>query len=188
MTILRASALMLLLMTALTGIIYPLLLTGLARILFPFQADGSLLVEDGRVIGSSLIGRQFDDPKYFWPRPSATVPFPYNAALSSGSNFGPLNGQLMEAKQSRARALRAAGPENREPAPADLITASASGLDPHISPEAARFQALRVARARQMDPNAVLKLIDRHTQRRQLGFLGEPAVNVLLLNRALDAH
>lgn len=177
---------MLSLLTALTGLVYPLAMTAVARVVFPSQAGGSLVVDGGRVVGSRLLGQQFQDPKYFWSRPSATSPFPYNAASSSGSNYGPLNPDLQKAKEARRAALHAADPDNRDEIPIDLLTASASGLDPHISPAAAEYQAGRIARLRGIDPAAVRSLIAAHTAGRQLGFLGEPAVNVVTLNRALD--
>jgi K+-transporting ATPase ATPase C chain len=182
----RPALTMLLALTLLTGVVYPLIVTGLAQILFPQQATGSLVARDGRVIGSELIGQYFDAPKYFWSRPSATSPFPYNAAASSGSNLGPTNPVLIEAVKTRVAALRAADPGNEAPVPVDLVTASGSGLDPHISPAAALYQAKRVARARGLDENQVKGLIARHTEGRQFGILGEPRVNVLKLNLALD--
>ncbi len=189
---LRPALVSLLLLTLLTGVAYPLLVTGLAQVVFPQQANGSLIVRDGQVVGSSLIGQSFDDPKYFWGRLSATGTVPYNSfnaenlTASSGSNYGPLNPALMEMVQARIDALKAADPTNTQPIPVDLVTASASGLDPHISPAAALYQLDRVARARGLDPAIVKQLIDQHTQRRDLGLLGEPRVNVLELNLALD--
>jgi K+-transporting ATPase ATPase C chain len=174
------------LLSLITGVAYPVLVTGVAQLVFPRQANGSLLVKDGKVAGSSLIGQPFDDPKYFWGRPSATSPFPYNAGASSGSNQGPTNPALIEAVRGRVAALRAADPGNAAAVPVDLVTASASGLDPHISPAAALYQAGRVARARGLDESRVRELVERHVEGRQLGFLGEPRVNVLLLNFALD--
>ena len=185
--LIRTSALMLLAMTVVTGIAYPLLVTIISRAAFPDQAQGSLIVVDGRPAGSRLIGQPFDDPRYFWGRPSATAPFPYNAASSSGSNLGPTNPDLAKAVSGRVAALRAADPDNRSPIPVDLVTASASGLDPHISPAAAAYQAPRVARVRDMSPERVFELVRKHTESRQLGFLGEPRVNVLELNLDLDA-
>jgi K+-transporting ATPase ATPase C chain len=173
-------------LTVITGLIYPLAMTGLAQLLFPYQANGSLIMENRRITGSRLIGAQFDDPKYFWSRPSATAPFPYNAAASTGSNYGPHNPDLEKAMEERRRALRQADPGNTAPIPIDLLTASGSGLDPHISPDAAEYQAARVARLRQMSISTVRKLIAAHTTGRQLGFLGEPTVDVVALNRALD--
>jgi K+-transporting ATPase ATPase C chain len=184
----RAALLMLLILTVLTGVVYPLTVTGLAQLIFPQQANGSLIVRDGKVIGSELIGQYFDDPKYFWSRPSATSPFPYNAGASSGSNLGPTNPALIEAVKTRFAALRAADPGNEAPVPVDLVTASGSGLDPHISPAAAQFQVKRVANARGLGEDTVKALVTRYTEGRQFGFLGERRVNVLLLNLALDAE
>lgn len=177
---------MLVSLAVLTGLVYPLAVTAAARLLFPFQADGSLIKNHGQVPGSRLIGQPFDDPGYFWPRPSATSPFPYNAAASSGSNDGPLSENLRKTVEASIEALRRADPENRRPIPVDLVTTSASGLDPHITPEAALYQVSRVARARRIDPAKVRALIQEHTEGRQLGFLGEPTVNVLELNLALQ--
>ena len=173
--------------TALYGLLYPLGITGLAQALFPRQANGSLITREGKAVGSSLIGQPFDDPKYFWSRPSATGPVPYNAASSSGSNLGPTNPALLKAVQDRVDALKKADPDNDRPIPVDLVTASASGLDPHISPAAAEYQAGRVAKARALPEAAVRELIRKHTQGRFLGLVGEPAVNVLELNLDLDA-
>lgn len=186
-TQLRPALILLALLTLITGVLYPLTVTALAQALFPRQANGSLVVENGQPVGSSLIGQPFDDPAYFWGRPSATAPFPYNAAASSGSNLGPTSAALMENVQARLVALRAADPDNSAPVPVDLVTASGSGLDPHISPAAARYQAGRVARVRGLDLAEVNRLIDEHTEGRTFGVLGEPRVNVLLLNLALDA-
>jgi potassium-transporting ATPase KdpC subunit len=192
-TQLRPALVSLLLLTILTGIAYPLLVTGIAQVVFPRQANGSLIVQNGQVVGSSLIGQSFDDPKYFWGRLSATGTFPYNAfnadnlTASSGSNYGPLNPALMEMVQGRIDALKAADPDNTKPIPVDLVTASGSGLDPQISPAAAAYQLDRVAGARGLDAAAVQKLVDQNTQGRDLGILGEPRVNVLELNLALDA-
>lgn len=177
---------MMIVLTALCGLVYPLAMTVCAKLLFPRQASGSLLVHEGKVWGSELIGQHFEDPRYFWGRPSATPSRPYNAALSSGSNLGPKSPALARAMEERRQALLAADPTNRAEAPADLLTASASGLDPHISPEAAQFQAGRVARLRGLGADQVRELVRRHTAPRQFGILGEPVVNVLLLNRDLD--
>jgi len=182
----RAALVSLIALTIVTGIIYPLIVTGLAQTIFPSRANGSLIVMDGKVTGSALIGQPFDDPKYFWGRPSATTPFPYNAGASSGSNLSPTNPDLVKAVQGRVDALRAADPGNTAPVPVDLVTASASGLDPHVSPAAALYQGARVARARTLDPQAVRQLVEQHTEGRFLGLLGEPRVNVLELNLALD--
>jgi K+-transporting ATPase ATPase C chain len=187
MSLIRPALASLVLLTLLTGVFYPLAMTGIAQVLFQGPANGSLIVQDGRVVGSALIGQPFDDPKYFWGRLSATGPFPYNAAASSGSNYGPLNDALTDAAKARIDALKAADPTNAAPIPIDLVTASASGLDPHISPAAAAYQAGRVARARALSEAAVRGVVAEHTRGRQLGFLGEPAVNVLALNLALDA-
>ena len=185
--LLRPAASMLLLMTLLTGVVYPLAVTGLAQLFFPHQANGSLIVRDGKMIGSELIGQYVDKPQYFWGRPSATSPFPYNAAASSGSNLGPTNPALMEAVKGKVAALRAADPANDTPVPVDLVAASGSGLDPHISTLAVQYQVKRVARARSLDERTVKTLVDQHTEGRQFGFLGERRVNVLELNLALDA-
>ena len=184
----RPAIVMLIFMSVLTGLIYPAVVTGIAQAVFPRQANGSLIIRDGKVVGSSLIGQPFDDPKYFWGRPSATSPFPYNAASSSGSNLGPTNPALYDAVKARVDALRAADPGNTAPVPVDLVTSSASGLDPHISPAAALYQVNRVAKARKLDPAAVQALVERHTEGRTFGVLGEPRVNVLALNLALDGN
>ena len=176
-----------LLLTLLTGIAYPMLVTGIAQGLMPGQANGSLIMKDGKPVGSSLIGQSFSDPRYFWSRPSATSPMPNNPTASGGSNLGPTNPALMDAVKGRVQALRDADPGNQQPAPVDLVTASASGLDPHISPAAAEYQLARVARVRNLGPDAVRKLVAEHTESRQFGILGEPRVNVLELNLALDA-
>ena len=183
----RPALTMLVILTLLTGLAYPLAVTGLAQLFFPDQANGSLIVRDGKVIGSQLIGQYFDKPEYFWPRPSATTPFPYNAAASGGSNLGPTNPALIEAVKARVAALRAADPGNELPIPVDLVTASGSGLDPHITPAAALYQLKRVARTRCLDENTVLALVTQHTEGRQFGLLGERRVNVLLFNLALDS-
>ena len=184
----RPALVLLITLSVLTGLVYPAVVTGIAQLVFPRQANSSLIVKDGKVVGSSLIGQPFDDPKYFWGRPSATSPFPYNAASSSGSNQGPTNPALHDAVKARVEALRAADPDNKAPVPVDLVTASGSGLDPHISPAAALYQVHRVARARKLDDAAVQRLVEQHTEGRQLGFLGEPRVNVLQLNLALDGR
>ncbi|BEP39721.1 potassium-transporting ATPase subunit KdpC [Variovorax sp. V15] len=185
--IVRPALVLFVLLSALTGLIYPMAVTGVAKTAFPAQADGSLIVLDGTTVGSKLIGQNFSDPKHFWGRPSATAPQPYNASASGGSNQGPLNPALTDAVKARVEALRAADPDNAARVPVDLVTASASGLDPDISPAAAQYQAARVARVRGMPLAQVQSLIDRNTQQPLLGFLGEPRVNVLALNIALDA-
>ena len=172
--------------TVITGIIYPLAVTGIAQAFFHHQANGSLIEENGKSIGSELIGQPFSDPRYFWGRLSATAPFPYNAASSSGSNYGPTNPALLEAIQARIDALRAVDPDNNQPIPVDLVTFSASGLDPHISVAAADYQVPRVARYRGLSVEQVSALVSRFTEGRQFGILGEPRVNVLQLNLALD--
>ena len=174
------------LLSAITGLLYPAAVTGVARTLFPFQAEGSLVLRDGRVIGSELIGQSFSSPRYFWGRPSATAPMANNATGSSGSNQGPTNPALVDAVKARVEALKAADPDNRAPVPVDLVSASASGLDPHISMAAARYQAARVARERGLPIEAVQRLIQANTEARDLAVLGEPRVNVLKLNLALD--
>jgi K+-transporting ATPase ATPase C chain len=183
---LRAPVVSLVLLTVVTGIIYPLIVTGIAQAVFPSEARGSLIVRDGKTVGSILIGQPFDDPRYFWSRPSATSPFANNAASSSGSNLSPTNPDLIKAVQGRVDALRAADPGNTAPVPVDLVTASGSGLDPHISPAAALYQVPRVARVRGLDPQSVRQLVEQHTEGRFLGILGEPRVNVLVLDLALD--
>jgi K+-transporting ATPase ATPase C chain len=185
-SLIRPATTILFFLTLITGILYPLAVTGLAQLLFPNQANGSLIVRDGNVLGSELIGQSFDDPKYFWGRPSATPGFPNNAAASSGSNLGPSNMALADRVKDRIAALHAADPGNTQPIPVDLVTASASGLDPHISLAAALYQVPRVVRLRGLAESAVLDLVNRHTEGRQFGLFGEPRVNVLLLNLALD--
>ena len=184
---LKTSILALLTLIVGTGLLYPLAITAIGQTLFPKTANGSLIYgKDGKPIGSHLIGQPFDDPKYFWSRPSATGPFPYNAAASSGSNLGPTNETLLKSVHDRVDALHKADPDNKEAIPVDLVTASASGLDPHISPAAALYQVQRVARARGVAEGALKEMIERHTQARLFGLLGEPAVNVLELNLELD--
>ena len=173
-------------LTVLTGVAYPLAVTGLAQLAFPGEANGSLVVQDGKVVGSRLVGQSFSDPKRFWGRPSASAPYANNATASGGSNLGPLNPALAEAVAGRVKALREADPGDDARVPVDLVTTSASGLDPHVSPAAALYQVNRVARARGLDPERVKALVDRHTQGRFAGFLGEPVVNVLELNLALE--
>ncbi|MFZ1829959.1 MAG: potassium-transporting ATPase subunit KdpC [Candidatus Competibacteraceae bacterium] len=185
-TLIRPAFTLFILLSILTGLIYPLLVTGIGQALFPKQAAGSLIERDGKPVGSHLIGQNFTDPKYFWGRPSATAPQPYNAAASGGSNLGPLNPALKEAVESRIKALRDADPGNTAPAPVDLVTTSASGLDPHISPAAAEYQVGRVARTRGLAPEIVRNLVNQQTEDRQWGVFGEPRVNVLELNLALD--
>jgi potassium-transporting ATPase KdpC subunit len=187
LTQIRPAIVLFVLFAILTGLIYPFAITGLAQVLFPWQANGSLLYRDGQPVGSAHIGQPFDDPKYFWGRPSATSPFSYNAASSSGSNYGPLSSALTDEVKTRIDALKAADPSNNQPIPVDLVTSSGSGLDPEISPAAALYQAPRVARVRGLSEAAVLALVQQHTQGRMLGILGEPTVNVLQLNLALDA-
>jgi potassium-transporting ATPase KdpC subunit len=190
----KPALVLLVIMTLVTGAIYPLAVTGIAQVLFPREANGSLIQRDGKpardgagAVGSGLIGQPFGDPGYFWGRPSATSPYPYNASASSGSNQGPLHPALADAVKDRVKVLRDADPGNSAPVPVDLVTASGSGLDPHISPAAAEFQVARVARARNLDPKQVRDLVAQSTEGRQFGFLGEPRANVLRLNLALDA-
>ncbi len=176
------------LFTALTGLLYPLLVTGIAQTVFHKQAEGSLIASrDGKILGSSLIGQNFDDPKYFWGRISATSPA-YNASSSSGSNLGPTNPALIDEIKARIALLKAADPDNKDPIPVDLVTSSGSGLDPHISLAAAEYQLSRVARVRGLTPETVQQIVDQNTQGRFLGFLGEPVVNVLQVNLALDQY
>nr|MBF0176285.1 potassium-transporting ATPase subunit KdpC [Magnetococcales bacterium] len=182
----RPALFMLLVMTLLTGLFYPALVTTLAQLAFPAAARGSLLHAQGQVVGSALIGQPFSDPRYFWGRPSATTPMPYNAAASGGSNLGPTNPALKDAVTGRMATLRRSDPRQTQPIPVELVTASGSGLDPHISPAAAFWQAPRVARVRSLSEQTVRQLVERHTQGRTLGVLGEARVNVLALNLALD--
>ena len=184
---LRSALTLFVLLTVLTGFVYPAIVTALAQLIFPGRAAGSILVRDGHPVGSALIGQSFSDPGYFWGRPSATTPQPYNAVGSSGSNLGPLNPALADAVKERIKALRAADPGNNTPVPVDLVTASGSGLDPEISVAAASYQAARIARARGLPEARVRALIVAHTEGRLLGVLGEPRVSVLELNLALDA-
>jgi len=186
MRTLRSSLMMLLVMTVITGIAYPLLVTALSQVVFPRAANGSLVTSGGKTVGSELVGQAFTSPRYFWSRPSATSPFPYNAAASSGANLGPTNQALLDRVQKEVARLREAHPGSTGPIPADLVTTSGSGLDPEISPAAAYFQVQRVATARGASPEAVRRVVDEHLHGRDLGFLGEPRVNVLLLNLALD--
>ncbi len=193
-TQLKPAIILLALLTLITGVLYPLVVTGIAQVVFPAQANGSLIVQNGQVVGSILIGQQFDDPKYFWGRISATSPFPYNAYYgrtltgSSGSNYGPTNPALLQEVQARIDALKAADPTNTAPIPVDLVTSSGSGLDPDISVAAALYQVHRVAVARGWTDTQVTALVDQHITGRQFGFLGEPRVNVLELNLALDGY
>lgn len=184
---LRPALVLFALLSALTGLAYPLLVTGVAQIAFSAQANGSLVQRDGQAVGSALIGQAFSDPKHFWSRPSATGPMPYNASISSGSNLGPSNPALHDAVKARIAALREADPGNTAPVPVDLVTASASGLDPHISRAAADYQVARVARLRGLPEARVRELVEAHAEGVGLGFIGEPRVNVLALNLALDA-
>src|SRR6266851_2341622 len=186
LTHVRAAIVSLVLFTVVTGVVYPTLVTVIAQLVFPHRANGSLIVKDCKPVGSTLIGQPFDDPKYFWGRPSATSPFGYNAGASGASNLSPTNADLIKTVQGRVDALRTADPGNAAPVPVDLVTASGSGLDPHISPAAALYQVARVARERKFSPDTVRTLVDRHTEGRFWGLLGEPRVNVLALNLALD--
>jgi potassium-transporting ATPase KdpC subunit len=183
---LRTSAIAIILFTIVTGVLYPLLVTGIAQLIFPDKANGSLLQKNGKTIGSELIGQPFSSAKYFWSRPSATRLFAYNAAASSGSNYGPLSPALLDVAQKRIKDLKDADPLDSQPIPVDLVTASGSGLDPHISVAAALYQLPRVARSRDLSEGRVRSLMDQYTEERQLGFLGEPRVNVFRLNFALD--
>jgi K+-transporting ATPase ATPase C chain len=184
--VLRPALVLFLVLSLLTGLLYPLLVTGVAQSVFPHQANGSLIQRDDQAVGSELIGQSFSQPGHFWSRPSATGPMAYNGGASGGSNLGPSHPALAEAVQARIGALRAADPGNTAPVPVDLVTASASGLDPHISLAAARYQVQRVARVRGLTPEQVNALVDRHTEGAWLGFMGEARVNVLALNLALD--
>lgn len=184
--VLRPALVLFAALTLVTGVLYPLATTGVAKLLFPSQASGSLIERDGKAVGSTLIGQNFSSPQYFWGRPSATGPMPYNAVASGGSNLGPTNPALRDAVVARIEALRQADPGNTAQIPVDLISASASGLDPHISPAAASYQAARVARLRNLPVEKVQALIQAHTERPLVGILGEPVVNVLTLNLALD--
>jgi K+-transporting ATPase ATPase C chain len=184
--LIRPAVSLLALMTILLGIVYPLVITGVAKVAFSRQAEGSLIYQNGKLIGSTLIGQSFSDPKYFWGRPSATSPQPYNGLASSGSNLGPLNPALLDAVKANVKALHDADPDNRQPVPVDLVTASGSGLDPQISPAGAHYQAARVARARNLPLAQVEALIGAHEQGRLFGLFGERRVNVLNLNLALD--
>lgn len=184
---LQSASILVIVLSILTGLLYPLAVTGAAQALFPAQAAGSLIERGGKVVGSGLIGQHFTSPRYFWGRPSATTPMPYNGAGSGGSNLGPLNPALVDAVKGRVEALHQADPGNTAPVPVDLVTASASGLDPQISPAAAAWQANRVARARGLPADTVQALVQRHTEAPLAGLLGEPRVNVLPLNLALDA-
>jgi len=186
-TSIRPAVVLFLLLTVLTGFVYPLVVTGVAQLLFPERAAGSIVMRDGHAVGSRLIGQSFGDPRYFWGRPSATTPQPYNGTASGGSNLGALNPALLDAVKTRVAALRSADPGNRAPVPIDLVTASGSGLDPEISLAAANYQAARVARARGLAPGRLQALIAEHAEGRLLGVIGEPRVNVLELNLALDA-
>jgi K+-transporting ATPase ATPase C chain len=185
--ILRPALVLFTVLTVLTGVVYPLVTTGVAQSLFASQAGGSIILRDGKPVGSNLIGQNFSDPKHFWGRPSATSPMAYNATASSGSNQGPLNPALTDAVKGRVEALRAADPGNTAAVPVDLVTASASGLDPHISPAAARYQVARVAKARGLPTDKVQSLVEQETEKPLFGFLGESQVNVLQLNLALEA-
>ena len=184
--LIRPAVSLLALMTVLLGIVYPLVITGVAKVAFSRQAGGSLIYQNGKLIGSTLIGQSFSDPKYFWGRPSATSPQPYNGLASSGSNLGPLNPALLDAVKANVKALHDADPDNRQPIPVDLVTASASGLDPEISPAGAHYQAARVARARNLPLAPVETLIKTHERGRLFGLIGERRINVLELNLALD--
>jgi potassium-transporting ATPase KdpC subunit len=185
---LKQAFLLLVAFSLLTGVIYPLAITGIAQVVFPEQANGSLIRRDGKPVGSSLIGQSFTDPKHFWSRPSATSPIPYDASSSGGSNLGPMNLDLAKAVADRIAALKKVDPTNTKPIPIDLVTASASGLDPHISSAAAEYQIGRVAGSRKMNEEHVRDLVAKHTEGRTFGLLGEPRVNVVELNLDLDDH
>ena len=185
-TQLRPAIVSIAIFTILTGVLYPLVITGVAQVIFPHQANGSLIVQNGKMVGSELIGQSFDDPRYFWGRLSATSPFPYNASESTGSNLGPTNPALTEGVKARIAALKVADPANNSPIPVDLVTASGSGLDPNISIAAALYQVPRVAKARGLSEEVVISLVEHYTQSQQFGLLGESRVNVLELNLALD--
>ncbi|MBF0466688.1 MAG: potassium-transporting ATPase subunit KdpC [Nitrospirae bacterium] len=186
MAVLRTSIVSLVVFTVILGIIYPLAMTGIAQAVFPDKANGSIIVKNGKTVGSSLIGQPFSTPGYFWSRPSATTPYPYNAASSSGSNLGQNNPDLQKALADRISALKAADPENTKPIPMDLITSSGSGLDPHISPAAALYQIHRVAKYRGLSESIVASLVEKHSEPRQFGIFGDPVINVVKLNMALD--
>lgn len=187
LSMLRPALTLFVVLSLVTGLVYPLAVTGIAQLAFPEAANGSLILRDGKPVGSALVGQSFSDPKHFWSRPSATGPMPYNAANSSGSNLGPSSPALADAVKARIEALRAADPGNSQPVPVDLVTASASGLDPHISRAAADYQVARVARVRGVAEDRVRALVEQHTEQPWLGFIGEPLVHVLRLNLALDA-
>jgi K+-transporting ATPase ATPase C chain len=184
----KPAILIFLILTVITGIVYPLFITGIAQVFFPSQANGSLIYQNSKPVGSVLIGQAFNDPKYFWGRLSATSPVPFNAAASSGSNLGPFNPVMLDAVKARIKALKDLDPDNKNPMPVDLVTSSASGLDPHISLAAAYYQASRIARLRGLSQNAIKVLIAKHASGRLFGLIGEPVVNVLELNLALDAY
>ncbi|MFH5251020.1 potassium-transporting ATPase subunit KdpC [Burkholderia semiarida] len=186
-SLIRPLVVLFVILTAVTGLAYPAVMTVFGQAVFPSQANGSLIEQNGKIVGSALIGQPFDAPKYFWGRLSATAPMPYNAAGSGGSNLGPLNPSLADQVKARIAALRDAGTDLSKPVPVDLVTASASGLDPEITPAAAAYQVERVAKARNLAPDAVAQLVTANTTGRQFGLLGEPRVNVLKLNLALDA-
>jgi potassium-transporting ATPase KdpC subunit len=186
MHLLKQTIICLAILTLITGIIYPLIITGIAQLIFPHQANGSLIFKNDKAIGSSLIGQSFSDAKYFWSRPSATSPIPYNAASSSGSNLGPLNPILLENINATISKLKSFDPKNNKSVPIDLVTSSASGLDPDITPAAAQYQIHRVSEARSLNQDQITKLVKQYTSSRQLGIFGQPRVNVLQLNLALD--